>query len=255
MMKKFYYLMLLASAFLFFGCRQESLALENETTPDNQKISLRTINLEKNSLIALKASMHTPSLKNGEETFIDYNHVEYLQYGDRETYTFKILNSNADAPFQNIVVTQYPNGEIKTKIVSYTLTNNEKSELLKGNGIDYTGKVSSVTGDIPSAQGKFEANGRCYQETTVYIQCGSGQHNSTNIQDWGKCTHPQKPQTYIKIEEVACSGTIGGGTGTVGGPVNPSDPGTLDPITPTLPIPNNFAFTRLIYQLPANLQE
>ncbi len=246
--------MLLVSAFLLFGCREENLTFENETIPDNQKVSFRTINLEKSSLIAQKASFSGILQKDSTESFIDYNHVEYLQYGDRETYTFKILNSNPDAPFQNIVVTQYPNGEIKTKIVSYNLTGHEKSQLLKGNGIDYAGKVSSVTTDANALNGKFESNGRCYRETTVYIQCGSGQHNSTNIQDWGQCTHPQKPQTYVKIEEISCTGN-GGGTGTIGGPTNPSDPGTLDPLTPTLPVPNNFAFTRLIHQLPTNLQQ
>ncbi|MEC3875353.1 hypothetical protein [Chryseobacterium salviniae] len=135
------------------------------------------------------------------------------------------------------MVIEHPDGNIKTKVVTYDLSPSEKSNLLKGNGINYTGKVSSVLTDANLVSGKFEANGKCYQETVVYVQCGSGQHNANNVDQWSECTHPKKPQTYIKIEEVSCTNG-GGGTGIIGGGSgNPSEPGTIDLLTPTIPVP------------------
>ncbi|MEC3876962.1 T6SS effector amidase Tae4 family protein [Chryseobacterium salviniae] len=253
-MKKTYYLMLLA--LIFLNCRQESITSENEIVTDYQKISLKTINLSQSDPIAQKASLKKLSLKNEQEISIDYNHVEYLDYGNLKTYTFKILNSDPDAPFQNIVVIEHPDGNIKTKVVTYDLSPSEKSNLLKGNGINYAGRVSSVLTDANSVSGKFEANGKCYQETVVYVQCGSGQHNANNVDQWSECTHPKKPQTYIKIEEVSCNNGGGGGTGIIGGDSgNPSEPGMMDLLTPTIPVPNNFAYVKFISTLSPVLQQ
>ncbi len=252
-MKKTYFLMLLALVFL--NCRQETVASEDEIVTDYQKISLKTINLSKNDPIAQKASLKKLSLKNEQEISIDYNHVEYLDYGNLKTYTFKILNSDSDAPFQNIVVIEHPDGNIKTKVVTYDLSPSEKSNLLKGNGINYAGKVSSVLTDGNSVSGKFEANGKCYQETVVYVQCGSGQHNANNVDKWSECTHPKKPQTYIKIEEVSCTNGGGGGTGIIAGGSGNPEPGTIDLLTPTIPVPNNFAYVKFISTLSPVLQQ
>ncbi|SMP36152.1 hypothetical protein, partial [Chryseobacterium profundimaris] len=85
MMKKTYFLMLLA--LMFLNCRQETVASEDEIVTDYQKTSLKTINLSKNDPIAQKASLKKLSLKNEQEISIDYNHVEYLDYGNLKTYT------------------------------------------------------------------------------------------------------------------------------------------------------------------------
>ncbi|SMP36064.1 T6SS effector amidase Tae4 family protein, partial [Chryseobacterium profundimaris] len=66
----------------------------------------------------------------------------------------------------------------------------------------------------------------------------------------------KKPQTYIKIEEVSCNNGGGGGTGIIGGGSgNLSEPGTIDLLTPTIPVPNNFAYVKFISTLSPVLQQ
>lgn len=193
------------------------------------------------------------------EIELDYNHVQYIEYGNKKTYTFKILNSESSS-FQNLVIIQFPDGTMQKRIITYSLSEQEKQDLLNGNMINFSGRISSIipVGDyIPNSLGKYyESGGKCYTENVEVSPCGSGQHNSSNMDKWHECTHPKKAQVVLSVEEIDCPSGGGGSSGTGSGNIgeDPLDPNNGGIEFPTTPILSNMHFIRFINTLPQNLQ-
>lgn len=192
------------------------------------------------------------------EIELDYNHVQYIEYGNKKTYTFKILSPESSS-FQNLVIIQFSDGTIQKRIITYSLSEQEKQDLLNGNMINFSGRIASITpvkDFIPNSFGKYyESGGKCYTENVEVSPCGSGQHNSSNMDKWHECTHPKKAQVVLSVEEIDCpsgGGGSGTGSGNVGG--NPLDPNNGGIEFPTTPILFNMHFIRFINTLPQNLQ-
>ncbi|WP_336689136.1 MULTISPECIES: AHH domain-containing protein [unclassified Chryseobacterium] len=266
-MKKSYFLMLMALAFMF-SCRTENMD-ENNLQKNLEKTSqakfiTKTVSLSGKDEIVQKSNI-LYAFKNNKTntTELDYKHVEYIETAGKKTYTFKILNSDAPGSFQNLVVIQYPDGTIKKKIITYSASENEKESMLMGNMVNFSGKVISVT-DLDDAapnntQGKYyESGGKCYSESIEVSPCGSGQHNASNMDQWDKCTHPVKAKLIVTVEEVPCgsggSSSTGTGIGTdYGNDTQNPDNGGID--FPTAPTLTNLQFILFVNTLPQNLQD
>lgn len=257
----------MALAFMF-SCRTENMdesnLQKNLEKTSQAKFITKTVSLSGKDEIVQKSNIVHAFKNNKTNTAeLDYKHVEYIETAGKKTYTFKILNSDAPGSFQNLVVIQYPDGTIKKKIITYSASENEKQSMLLGNMVNFSGKVISVT-DLDDAapnntQGKYyESGGKCYSESIEVSPCGSGQHNSSNMDQWDKCTHPVKAKLIITVEEVPCgsggSSSTGTGIGTdYGNDTQNPDNGGID--FPTAPTLTNLQFILFVNTLPQNLQD
>ncbi|WP_312343568.1 hypothetical protein [Chryseobacterium binzhouense] len=208
----------------------------------------------------------------GNGVSIDTDDVVYIEYGPYHTYTFKINRDNApvDAPVENLILSLEPDGSYKELLKTYHLTQSDWHALSLGNGIDLTGKTTTVEvakGTYHQALAKGGGSGCYYESQQVYQACCHGEHGEGNIDEWYKCicTGSGLPKMYT-IEILVCppepgaptagwiptpssptaptggGSTEGGSTGSESNPANPTDPNTVEGAqgqlggTPTLPI-------------------
>jgi len=208
----------------------------------------------------------------GNGVSIDTDDVVYIEYGPYHTYTFKINRDNApvDAPVENLILSLEPDGSYKELLKTYHLTQSDWHALSLGNGIDLTGKTTTVEvakGTYHQALAKGGGSGCYYESQQVYQACCHGEHGEGNIDEWYKCicTGSGLPKMYT-IEILVCppepgaptagwiptpspptaptggGSTEGGSTGSETNPTNPTDPNTVEGAqgqlggTPTLPI-------------------
>ncbi|MEC3877052.1 hypothetical protein [Chryseobacterium salviniae] len=109
----------------------------------------------------------------GDGISIDTEDVVYIEYGPYHTYTFKINRDNApaDAPVENLILSLEPDGTYKELVKTYNLTQNDWLELSLGNGIDLTGKTTTVEvakGTYHQALAKGSGYGFYYEIQQVY---------------------------------------------------------------------------------------
>ncbi|PTT77237.1 MULTISPECIES: hypothetical protein [unclassified Chryseobacterium] len=288
-MKKSYFIMLMALAFLLQGCRTENMNDESASTGAINKFQLSSKRISlaesKHKLQLIpeisKATTFLKSKVSGKtinNISIDTDHVTYIENGPNyHTYTFNIIKENTEenAPVENLVLTPLPDGTYKGLIFRYNFTKQEKQNILNGIPVDTKGKTT-----IYEAEGSFNASKvtECnYVEETIWQDCSEHIHNQSNFGDWINCTAEIKPQVYT-IGYWSCSsggggnesgsGNTGSEDGTGGGNAgndncitevfqNPLDPVAVYnpcpigvPTAPTL----SGSFSLYVNSLPANLK-
>ncbi|WBX99807.1 hypothetical protein [Chryseobacterium gambrini] len=288
-MKKSYFLMLMALAFLLQGCRTENMNDESASTGSINKFQLSSKRISlaesKHKLQLIpeisKATTFLKSKVSGKtinNISIDTDHVTYIENGPNyHTYTFNIIKENTEenAPVENLVLTPLPDGTYKGLIFRYNFTEQEKQNILNGIPVDTKGKTT-----IYEAEGSFNVSKvtECnYVEETIWQDCSEHIHNQSNFGDWINCTAEIKPQVYT-IGYWSCSsggggsesgsGNTGSEDGTGGGNAgndncitevfqNPLDPVAVYnpcPIgVPTVPTLSG-SFSLYVNSLPANLK-
>jgi len=206
-MKKIIILMLLALVFVLFGCRQENLLLENEkTTSASEQFSFKIIKVDKSNALFSDPHLQAMTDSEGETASVDMDQVIHIQKGSVNSYTFKVLSSESNAPFQNIVITEFPNGVVTKKLITFSLTDAEKVNALKGEYIDFQNKVSSIQNFNGSlAQFSVNTDDDCIETISIDLPCGSTEH--TGASQIAQCTHTIKPKTVYKyIDTCGSSG-------------------------------------------------
>ena len=160
---------------------------------------------------------------------IDTDNVIYIEHGSNyHTYTFNIVRDNPepDAPIENLILTPLPDGSYKEYLATYTVTDKEKEQIRLGNGFDSKGKVKIVElekgtynndNSLFSTSSLSEIQNCGLVVVTICVACYSGDHNASNIEEWGNCKWEERggnpPQIYTVIEYRCTSVDDGSGVG------------------------------------------
>ena len=149
--------------------------------------------------------------------YIDTSSILNIQVNNYNSYTFKIFRINDDSTVENLILSETPNGNYKTGIIKYTLTEDEKNKISNHQYIDLKSKMSYTQIDFNSLNDlNLHSRIECRdEERTVWVTCSEGVHNSSNIGTWNQCTADVPPTMYIAVSTVCEStGGNGGNTGT-----------------------------------------
>lgn len=78
--------------------------------------------------------------------YINTDYAKYLETADASyhSYTFLVVRSNETEGLENLMVSLQPDGSYKLILFTYTITEEEKTNLLNGTPVDLTNKVSKV---------------------------------------------------------------------------------------------------------------
>lgn len=141
--------------------------------------------------------------------FDDENGLK-IESGEYESYTFKIYRDIENNDLENIIFTSKTNGEFDSKIIKYSLNEEQKENILNNENVD----LSNVSTQISSLS------------KVLYIPCFEFIHHPAQINSAGGVEF-----SYIEVVEVDCpdeggggvggNGGTGGGTGEYNGPTGP----------------------------------
>lgn len=195
--------MLLALVFSLFGCRQENLLLENDSNAvSSEQLSLKIVKVEKSNPLFSDPHLQAMTYSEGGTATVDMNQVINIQKGGMNSYTFKVFSNDSNAHFQNIVITEFPDGTVTKKLITFSLTDSEKDNLRKGLYVNLIGKTSiqNFTGTIA----QFSANSdTCFEQVAIDLPCGENIHSGSSQAN--QCKASIKPRTVYKYIEVGCS--------------------------------------------------
>ncbi|NML71869.1 hypothetical protein HHL23_19010 [Chryseobacterium sp. RP-3-3] len=242
MMKKNNYLLLILSVFLFFGCRQESLYVDqesqNNSTLKNYVINGNEIKKDVNlwsKLSGIQTRLFSTDLKNkkndplldGAVIMTDYAGV--MEKNGVTTYTFAIKRIYPSKDIENLVVRKNIDGSYSGLLMQYHLSKQELQAFQNaGKPEDIKGKISVYKINDSNLNSKDSSGGYTYSEQIgclvinyEVIPCtSSDQHTNPN-----QCalTGVDSPQIILmSVDDTHCnpSGNQGGsssGSGTVSG--------------------------------------
>lgn len=260
--------LILMVSFLIYACRTDHLP-ENETTYNNSskfQLTSKRISLDeakhkaqllpelekaKNEFKNIKTNAFGKTINYGNGVSIDTDDVMYIEKGANiHTYTFHIIRENApaDAPVENLVLSNLPDGTYRELFVSYDFTVQEKQGLKIGIPVDAKGRVTITE----LAQGTYntgglmgKANETCvFIEKTMWHPCSSGKHNGFNANECefiNNFENGTPPTSYVMITRQCTAQPVdyglgdngeGGGGGSSGG----LGGGNEEPEIPTIPI-------------------
>jgi len=199
--------------------------------------------------VKTKTNAFGKTINYGNGVSIDTDEVMYIEKGPNiHTYTFHINRENnpADAPLENLVLSNLPDGTYRELLVSYNFTLQEKQMLENGIPVDAKGKVTITE----LAQGTYNNGGLMERtgETCVFIEktmwhpCSSGDHNGFNANECNFISNPSAgtpPTSYVMITRQCTAQPVdyglgdngeggGGSSGGLGG-------GNEEPEIPTIP--------------------
>ena len=125
--------------------------------------------------------------------FDDENGLK-IESGEYESYTFKIYRDIENNDLENIIFTSKTNGEFDSKIIKYSLNEEQKENILNNENVD----LSNVSTQISSLS------------KVLYIPCFEFIHHPAQINSAGGVEF-----SYIEVVEVDCPDEGGGGVGGV----------------------------------------
>jgi len=237
--------LLFGIAIILNGCQKDdSISTELNKFPQLKVETLYNPDLTKNrnlynklSLFKKKGDLNFGSNIQAREIYIeeyDFNIddevVKKITYGDYQSYTFSIFRSEDNGKVENLLLSEQPDGSYKATIISYNLTEQEKTDIKEGivpeNLPDKTTvySVEARTGGDPI---RIDENGNCYFVDQIWVEDG--------VVYWTEVQRdcPKEAQDHIDTS-VSESGSGGGGTGDssssgTGDGDNSSGDGTWDP--------------------------
>ncbi|NML72142.1 hypothetical protein HHL23_20460 [Chryseobacterium sp. RP-3-3] len=265
-MKKQSFLMLLLSAFLFFGCRQESLYVDQElqnNSPVSKNYVINDAEIKKDAqlwskLSGIQAGLFgsDPKAKNndplldGAVIMTDYAGV--VEKNGITTYTFQIKRIYPSKDTENLVVRKNADGSYSGLLIQYHLSKQEIQAFQNaGKPQDIKGKISAYTINDININSKNGSGGYTYSEQIgclvvnyEIIPCtSSDQHTNPN-----QCalTGVDAPQIILmSVDDTHCNPSGNpGGSGTGSGPGGTQGGGSgVGSTTPTEFLYNTFLFT------------
>lgn len=208
-----------ALALFFTSCQKDDQSILDESQLEqktplilNQKISFNQaqhFNQIQSKINTIKKKINHLNSQNrtdNEDIEILTEEVLYITYEDTHTYSFKVLRQQPQALVENIVL----HYDIKTEkyneyLVQYNIAAEKFVSLYQGDFLQNSENVKIT----PLENGFFEDNSQsrgCYNSCeTIFVACGSGQHNSGNVSTWGNCTSNSLPSAYQSCTTV-CDG-------------------------------------------------
>ncbi|WP_183148152.1 hypothetical protein [Chryseobacterium nematophagum] len=236
--------MITLASFLL-SCRNNEFLIEKETFNNSSKFqpTSKTIRLNqshhKEALILELEKVHNnlhrinSSNKIGGDYSIDTDNITYIDNGPYyHTYTFNLIRENSayNSPLENLVLTPLPDGTYKEILVSYNITEEEKSILARGGYVNTKGKTSitELSKETFTPVSKGAGMTTCgFVETYTIRNCSADEHGAWNTKDWGDCKAERKPGLLMTMtyrcdflgdtNNPGTGGGNGGGVDTGGG--------------------------------------
>lgn len=161
--------------------------------------------------------------------YVDTAEILQITKGNKISFTLPVYRSTETTAVENLVLTLQADNSYTAKIISYTLTENERISIKNGMFIDLRNKMQIQSLDnatsLSSSILSRGTNEDCYNMTIEYEMCCHNIHSTLDILNGGRCTCPTPPSSYTYvIESVPCSDSNGGGW---------EDPIENDPLTST----------------------
>lgn len=224
-------LLLYSSLVLFFAsCEKEETnpTIKNEksnTSITSKKITFNQLKQKTpvafnkiNSINQLNRDSHLNKgiYDSTNDFYIDTSTILNIQMNNYDSYTFKIFRENDNLSIENLIISETLNGNYKTGIIKYNLTEEERNKINNNEYVDLKSKMSFTEIDFNTLQNlNIQSKIECYdEERTVWVTCSEGVHDSSNIPVWHQCTAEVPPTMYITISTV-CEST-GGSGGSIG---------------------------------------
>lgn len=225
-----YLLMLVAIPLLFYNCETDDLQEEQnidieEVTPE---ISVTIIDLsevatntkvletvEKLSKVnSISKTTNRDTITSNEYGFsLNTDYVKLIEVGDYHSYTFQIIRDEDNGLFENLVISLNNEGNYDLSIVSYDLTENELANLLFGNEVDLTNKITQTSINDENIVSSLFSRDAVICITVVTTWCEEGNHSGGYL-DGAACP------AFNSSTDLVCTGGGGGG---------PSGPSSGDP--------------------------
>lgn len=243
-MKKINFLMLLAFMFLLFGCRQENLLLETQSTSDANVKFYTVTNIKNNATLWSKISEIQEKLSANSKTITDSllqggtiltDKVLVAEKNGQETYTFQLRRTFPTQTIENLILKKNNNNTYSGVLIQYNISLADKILLHKGQDVDLKSKTKifkvndiEVGGnaDTQNTSRTFNFYQGCYSITYETHPCNEDGHEygdpTCNI--LGTSGAAQAP-TIIGVSNICDGGDSGnpGGSGNESGG-SPSSP-------------------------------
>ncbi|MBF03751.1 MAG: hypothetical protein CMP76_10695 [Flavobacterium sp.] len=224
---------LLLMLLLFLNCEKQDISKKDDTELINSKkyilTRIKQNEISKNTTLFSKIK----ELENNKEFLsklgkyentefnLNLNEAAYIESldGSFHSYTFYIDSEVGSYDINNIVLVSYNNGiDYQAYISTYTLTFEERIQLLNGNNINFDQRASIDyfnINQINTYSRDGEGGGGCFD--LVFVRSEDCACHEVHAE--GGCTHPED---IYEWQEVECpggggSGGSGDGSGTSGG--------------------------------------
>lgn len=148
----------------------------------------------------------------GTNYYLDLNSIVHLQYLGLESFTIPVVRETDNGKLENLMISKNSDGVYTAKLLTYTLTTQEKNDLIVGNLKNIQHPIETELIEDFSTMSSVICG---YSTVQVITSCGSGEHNADNIVDWVFCKSKSLPT--LKTITVAEYCDNGGGSGGDGG--------------------------------------
>ncbi|MEL1249028.1 hypothetical protein [Flavobacterium helocola] len=217
-------ILILITLFAFIGCNDDNLhehKYDAEAGIKSRKISFNEFknHTEAFDLVADVNKKQSESnsalnkiIKDTLNNFtIDTQEGLYLQYANLHSFTFPIHREEDNGKLENLVLSYQNDGSYKVKILKYDLTPQEKADL----ELDQLKNIQNpiITIPIENFNTNLVVNGCETITETIWVSCGHGVHNSSNVNSWPSCTSDTPPRVFTasRIKCIDAGDSTGGG--------------------------------------------
>ena len=190
--------------FWLYSCEKDIQLAEDKTqynTPLvlNQKIAFEEalhFNLVQSKISDIEKRIRRISIDNTNYRIGDNETIEiltdevlYITYASTHTYSFRVLREFPEAFIENIVLHyNVETGDYDEYFVQYNVSA-EEFVMLHDGGMLQSSEHVTITNLENGFFGSQMQNRDCDRVcNTIFVACSSGEHNASNVGEWGNCT-------------------------------------------------------------------
>lgn len=172
----------------------------------------------------------------GTNYYLDLNSIVHMQYQDLESFTIPVVREIDNGKLENLMISKNSEGLYTAKLLTYTLTTQEKNDLIVGNLKNIQHPIETELIEDFSTMSSVICG---YSTVQVITSCGSGEHHAGNIGDWGSCKSKTPPSLKTITFAEYCDNGGGGDGGNYGNPFGDDGGGggAVDSDFPTVDTP------------------
>jgi hypothetical protein len=174
------------------GCEKEDQNTEETTKGSNivkKKImfgEFATHSLAFNKLLDAENKLNNKTVygkteqtnSNGANYYLDLNSIVHLQYQGLESFTIPVVREIDNGKLENLMISKNSDGVYTAKLLTYTLTPQEKNDLIVGNLKNIQHPIETELIEDFSTMSSVICG---YSTVQVITSCGSGEHHAGNI--------------------------------------------------------------------------
>jgi hypothetical protein len=114
----------------------------------------------------------------GTNYYFDLNSIIHMQYQGLESFTIPVVREIDNGKLENLMISKNSDGVYTAKLLTYTLTPQEKNDLIVGNLKNIQHPIETELIEDFSTMSSVICG---YSTVQVITSCGSGEHHAGNI--------------------------------------------------------------------------